>query len=153
MTQFVIVEHDFADDCDSVWLLGRIADNPEGFLGAYVTQDGNVLFSDKSVWGIELDLERIGIDPWSDEGLDLIANWETFARKAGLELLKPFIHQRTGVMTQNDDTTKGGGQTTILPHHKRSHEPLFANQPRRAPSRLRTSAQAGTRSRCTNKTQ
>jgi len=92
MTQFVIVEHDFADDCDSVWLLGRIADNPEGFLGAYVTQDGNVLFSDKSVWGIELDLERMGINPWSDEGLDLIANWETFARKAGLELLKQFIH-------------------------------------------------------------
>jgi len=95
MTKFVIVEHDFADDYDSVWLLGRIADNPEGFLGAYVTQNGNVLFSDKSVWRIELDLERIGIDPWSNQGLDLIASWETLETTEAVESPKGLRSENT----------------------------------------------------------
>jgi len=87
---FTLIGHDFADSSESVWLLGRIADNPEGFLGAYVTQDGNVMLEDGIAWRIEMDLEKIGIDPWSDEGLDLIDSWTAFARDHGVALLEQF---------------------------------------------------------------
>ncbi len=87
MHTFKFHSHDFGDDTESVWVAAWV-DGVEGRgIGAYVDRAGEVSLGDNVAWHITNDLSDLGIDPESDEAVELVRDWRAAARQYGTSLL------------------------------------------------------------------